>query len=157
MIKLILMNGGETEITFPCREKELYDCLEKIGIPELVPPIVYLKEIISPKEYAGLAGKVQNLDEINYFAGYEENLIPADRVKLQAVVSREKELTPSRLINLCFDLDRYELKQKERSQNGVRHCLGNHFHRLDADHRAPRSFFGRCRTRHRYRADLRLD
>lgn len=112
MIKLILMNGGETEITFPCREKELYDCLEKIGIPELVPPIVYVKEIISPKEYAGLAGKVQNLDEINYFAGYEENLIPADRVKLQAVVSREKELTPSRLINLCFDLDRYELKQK---------------------------------------------
>ena len=112
MIKLILMNGGETEITFPCREKELYDCLEKIGIPELIPPIAYVKEIISPKEYAGLAGKVQNLDEINYFAGYEENLIPADRVKLQAVVSREKELTPSRLINLCFDLDRYELKQK---------------------------------------------
>ena len=112
MIKMILMNGAETEIMLPCREKELYDCLEKIGIPELIPPIVYVKEVISPKEYAGLAGKVQNLDEINYFAGYEENLIPADRVKLQAVVSQEKELTPKRLINLCFDLDRYELKQK---------------------------------------------
>ncbi len=75
------MNGAETEITFPCREKELYNCLEKIGIPELIPPIVYVKEVNSPKEYAGLAGKAQNLDEINYNSGTVcENGYAAERI-----------------------------------------------------------------------------
>lgn len=128
MIKLILMNGAETEITFPCREKELYNCLEKIGIPELIPPIVYVKEVNSPKEYAGLAGKAQNLDEINYFAGYEEELLPDDKIKLKAVVSREKELTSKELINLYFDLDRYELKKNYEpvaaEQKGIRTKYG---------------------------------
>ena len=111
-IKLLSINH-ETIARFPCREKEVSEILQKLGFPEMIPPIVYAQEIIEPKEeYDGLAGKYLNLDEINYFAGYEENLIPDDRTKLKAVISQEKELTPKELINLCYDLDRYELKQK---------------------------------------------
>lgn len=139
MIKLILMNGAETEITFPCREKDLYDWLGKIDIPELIPPIVYVKEVVEPKEYAGLARKAQNLDEINYFAKTEEDFSFYEQEKLKAVVSAEKEITPKRLINLCFNMERYSLHRESEGRNGIKTeygivCVDENIQEIEAYH-----------------------
>lgn len=74
MVNKILLNirNGErkTDIEFPCMEKEMAEALEKIAIPDLNAPKVYVSEVVELTGLSMLESKALNLDEVNYLANY---------------------------------------------------------------------------------------
>lgn len=68
MVNKIILNlrnaGRDTDIEFPCTEKEMSEALEKIAIPELKAPKVYVSEVVEPSGLSMLEGKTLNLDEV---------------------------------------------------------------------------------------------
>lgn len=103
MIKTIIKNEeNAVEISFPCTEKELSETLCKVDLPNMIPAVAYVNEILEPKELFGIAGKYINLDEINYFAKFSENLSEEDQRKLYSIILIEKCKDTKNLINLYF-------------------------------------------------------
>lgn len=129
MVNKIILNlrnaGRDTDIEFPCTEKEMSEALEKIAIPELNAPKVYVSEVVEPLGLSMLEGKTLNLDEVNYLAKLLDSLVQDERDKIYAVANYEGYDTPKELINVYFNPDSYTLVQDLKSieQVGRQHCM----------------------------------
>ena len=119
MVNKIILNlrnaGRDTDIEFPCTEKEMSEALEKIEIPDLNAPKVYVSEVVEPSGLSMLEGKALNLDEVNYLAKLLDSLMQNERDKVYAVASYEGYDTPKELINVYFNPDSYTLVQDLKS------------------------------------------
>ena len=129
MVNKIILNlrnaGRDTDIEFPCTEKEMSEALEKIEIPDLNAPKVYVSEVVEPSGLSMLEGKALNLDEVNYFAKLLDSLVQDERDKIYAVANYEGYDTPKELINVYFNPDSYTLVQDLKSieQVGRQHYM----------------------------------
>ena len=119
MVNKIILNlrnaGRDTDIEFPCTEKEMSEALEKIGIPDLNAPKVYVSEVVEPTGLSMLESKALNLDEVNYLAKLLDSLMQDERDKIYAVANYEGYDTPKELINVYFNPDSYTLVQDLKS------------------------------------------
>lgn len=119
MVNKIILNlrnaGRDTDIEFPCAEKEMSEALEKIAIPELNAPKVFVSEVVEPSGLSMLEGKTLNLDEVNYLAKLLGSLVQDERDKIYAVANYEGYDTPKELINVYFNSDSYTLVQDLKS------------------------------------------
>lgn len=129
MVNKIILNlrnaGRDTDIEFPCTEKEMSEALEKIEIPDLNAPKVYVSEVVEPTGLSMLESKALNLDEVNYLAKLLDSLMQDERDKIYAVANYEGYDTPKELINVYFNPDSYTLVQdlKSLEQVGRKHCM----------------------------------
>lgn len=94
MVNKIILNlrnaGRDTDIEFPCTEKEMSEALEKIAIPDLNAPKVYVSEVVEPSGLSMLEGKTLNLDEVNYLAKLLDSLVQDERDKIYSVANYEE-------------------------------------------------------------------
>ena len=129
MVNKIILNlrnaGRDTDIEFPCTEKEMSEALEKIEIPELNAPKVYVSEVVEPSGLSMLEGKTLNLDEVNYLAKLLDSLVQDERDKIYSVANYEGYDTPKELINVYYNPDSYTLVQDLKSieQVGRQHYM----------------------------------
>mgnify|MGYP007069096464 CR=1 FL=1 len=69
MIKLKIKYGNsQTDLRFPCTEKEMNAALERIHAEDVTPLELYVSEVIFPEELGFLQDRFANLDEVNYIA-----------------------------------------------------------------------------------------
>ena len=69
MIKLKIKYGNsQTDIRFPCTEKEMNAELERIHAEDVTPLELYVSEVVFPEEIDFLQDRFANLDEFNYLA-----------------------------------------------------------------------------------------
>ena len=69
MIKLKIKYGNsQTDIRFPCTEKEMNAALERIHAEDVTPLELYVTEVAFPEELDFLQDRFANLDEANYLA-----------------------------------------------------------------------------------------
>ena len=119
MVNKIILNlrnaGRDTDIEFPCTETEMSEALEKIAIPDLNAPKVFVSEVVEPYGLSMLEGKALNLDEVNYLAKLLDSLAQDERDKVYAVANYEGYDTPKELINVYFNSDSYTLVQDLKS------------------------------------------
>ncbi len=119
MVNKIILNirNGErkTDIDFPCTEKDMAEALEKIAIPDLNAPKVFVSEVVEPSGLSMLESKKLNLDEVNYLAKLLGSLVQDERDKIYAVANYEGYDTPKELINVYFNTDSYTLVQDLKS------------------------------------------
>lgn len=67
MIKLNIKYGNsQTDLRFPCTEKEMNAALERIHAEDVTPLELYVAEVIFPKELDCLQDRFVNLDEVNF-------------------------------------------------------------------------------------------
>ena len=67
MIKLKIKYGNsQTDLRFPCTEKEMNAALERIHAEDVTPLELYVSEVIFPEELGCLQDRFVNLDEVNY-------------------------------------------------------------------------------------------
>ena len=125
-IILNIRNGDrKTDIEFPCTEKEMSEALEKIAIPDLNAPKVFVSEVVEPSGLSMLEGKTLNLDEVNYLAKLLDSLVQDERDKIYSVANYEGYDTPKELINVYYNPDSYTLVQDLKSieQVGRQHYM----------------------------------
>ena len=119
MVNKIILNirNGErkTDIDFLCTEKDMAEALEKIAIPDLNAPKVFVSEVVEPSGLSMLESKKLNLDEVNYLAKLLGSLVQDERDKIYAVANYEGYDTPKELINVYFNTDSYTLVQDLKS------------------------------------------
>ena len=113
MIKVKIHNGEKnTEIAFPCKEKQLTKALYGIGADgKQFAPTMLITDI-QPKELSMLENEAVNLDELNYLAKLMYNLSSYERERFFAAVSYEssdEKLDMKQLINLAINRYRYTL------------------------------------------------
>ena len=69
MIKLKIKYGNsQTDLRFPCTEKEMNAALERIHAEDVTPLELYVSEVIFPEELGCLQDRFVNLDEVNFLA-----------------------------------------------------------------------------------------
>lgn len=67
MIKLKIKYGNsQTDLRFPCTEKEMNAALERIHAEDVTPLELYVSEVVFPKELGCLQDRFVNLDEVNF-------------------------------------------------------------------------------------------
>jgi hypothetical protein len=67
MIKLKIKYGNsQTDLRFPCTEKEMNAALERIHAEDVTPLELYVSEVVFPEELGCLQDRFVNLDEVNY-------------------------------------------------------------------------------------------
>lgn len=67
MIKLKIKYGNsQTDLRFPCTEKEMNAALERIHAKDVTPLELYVSEVVFPDELSCLQDRFVNLDEVNY-------------------------------------------------------------------------------------------
>ena len=91
------------------------EALEKIAIPDLNAPKVFVSEVVEPSGLSMLESKKLNLDEVNYLAKLLGSLVQDERDKIYAVANYEGYDTPKELINVYFNTDSYTLVQDLKS------------------------------------------
>lgn len=129
MVNKIILNlrnaVRDTDIEFPCTEKEMSEALEKIEIPDLNAPKVYVSEVVEPSGLSMLEGKTLNLDEVNYLAKLLDSLVQDERDNVYAVANYEGYDTTKELINVYYNPDSYTLVQDLKSieQVGRQHYI----------------------------------
>ena len=129
MVNKIILNirngDGKTDIEFPCTETEMSEILEKIDIPDLNAPKVFVSEVVEPSGLSMLESKTLNLDEVNYLAKLLDSLMQDERDKVYSVANYEGYDTPKELINVYFNSDSYTLIQDLKSieQVGRQHYM----------------------------------
>ena len=67
MIKLKIKYGNsQTDLRFPCTEKEMNAALERIHAEDVTPLEFYVSEVIFPEELGCLQDRFVDLDEVNF-------------------------------------------------------------------------------------------
>lgn len=102
---------ADTTLSFPATTEQVQAALGEIGIDRLFSSeIVILDYNIGIKGVARALGEYTHIDELNYLASRLEGLDPEDMGKFIAAVEHgEYAGSAEQLINLTYNLDRYEL------------------------------------------------
>ena len=102
---------ADTGLSFPATTGQVQEALRKIGVDGLrYEEIIVLEYSIGVKGVARALGEYTHIDELNYLAGRLEGLDPEDMEKFIAAVKHgEYAGSAEQLINLTYNLDRYEL------------------------------------------------
>ena len=102
---------ADTELSFPTTTGQVQEALRKIGVDGLrYEEIIILEYSIGVKGVARALGEYTHIDELNYLASRLEGLDPEDMGKFIAAVEHgEYAGSAEQLINLTYNLDRYEL------------------------------------------------
>ena len=102
---------ADTGLSFPTTTGQVQEALRKIGVDGLhYEEIIILEYSIGVKGVARALGEYTHIDELNYLASRLEGLDPEDMGKFIAAVEHgEYASSAEQLINLTYNLDRYEL------------------------------------------------
>lgn len=102
---------ADTALSFPATTGQVQEALRKIGVDGLrYEEIIILEYSIGVKGVARALGEYTHIDELNYLASRLEGLDPEDMEKFIAAVEHgEYAGSAEQLINLTYNLDRYEL------------------------------------------------
>ena len=110
MIKLKIKYGNsQTDIRFPCTEKEMNAALERIHAEDVTPLELYVSEVVFPKELGCLQDRFVNLDEVNYLGKRMDSFFGDEEYQFYEAMKAEGFDTLPDLINLSFNLNRYPL------------------------------------------------
>ena len=110
MIKLKIKYGNsQTDLRFPCTEKEMNAALERIHAEDVTPLELYVSEVIFPKELDCLQDRFVNLDEVNFLGKRMDGFFGDEEYQFYEAMKSEGFDTLPDLINLSFNLDRYPL------------------------------------------------
>lgn len=112
MIKLKIKYGNsQTELRFPCTEKEMSAALERIHAEDVVPLELYVSEVVFPDALSCLQDRFVDLDEVNYLAKRMDSFFGDEEYRFYEALKSEGFDTLPDLINLSFNLNRYPLIQ----------------------------------------------
>lgn len=110
MIKLKIKYGNsQTDIRFPCTEKDMNAALERIHAEDVTPLELYVTEVVFPEELDFLQDRFANLDEVNYLAKRMDSFFGDEEYQFYETMKLEGFDTLPDLINLSFNLNRYPL------------------------------------------------
>ena len=110
MIKLKIKYGNsQTDLHFPCTEKEMNAALERIHAEDVTPLEIYVTEVIFPAELNFLQDRLVNLDEVNFLAKRMDGFFGDEEYQFYEAMKSEGFDTLPDLINLSFNLNRYPL------------------------------------------------
>ena len=112
MIKLKIKYGNsQTDLRFPCTEKEMNAALERIHAEDVTPLELYVSEVVFPEELSYLQDRFVNLDEVNYLGKRMDSFFGDEEYQFYEAMKLEGFNTLPDLINLSFNLNRYPLIQ----------------------------------------------
>ena len=112
MIKLKIKYGNsQTDLRFPCTEKEMNAALERIHTEDVTPLELYVSEVVFPEELGCLQDRFVNLDEVNYLGKRMDSFFGDEEYQFYEAMKFEGFDTLPDLINLSFNLNRYPLIQ----------------------------------------------
>lgn len=112
MIKLKIKYGNsQTDLRFPCTEKEMNAALERIHAEDVTPLELYVSEVVFPEELGCLQDRFVNLDEVNYLGKRMDSFFGDEEYQFYEAMKLEGFDTLPDLINLSFNLSRYPLIQ----------------------------------------------
>ncbi len=112
MIKLkIKYENSQTDLRFPCTEKEMNAALERIHAEDITPLELYVSEVTFPKELDCLQDRFVNLDEVNFLGKRMDGFFGDEEYQFYEAMKSEGFDTLPDLINLSFNLNRYPLIQ----------------------------------------------
>ena len=112
MIKLKIKYGNsQTDLRFPCTEKEMNAALERIHAEDVTPLELYVSEVIFPEELVCLQDRFVNLDEVNFLGKRMDSFFGDEEYQFYEAMKLEGFDTLPDLINLSFNLNRYPLIQ----------------------------------------------
>mgnify|MGYP007132754259 FL=1 len=112
MIKLKIKYGNsQTDLRFPCTEKEMSAALERIHAEDVTPLELYVSEVVFPEELGCLQDRFVNLDEVNYLGKRMDSFFGDEEYQFYEAMKLEGFDTLPDLINLSFNLNRYPLIQ----------------------------------------------
>ena len=110
MIKLKIKYGNsQTDLRFPCTEKEMNAALERIHAEDVTPLELYVSEVIFPEELVCLQDRFVNLDEVNFLGKRMDSFFGDEEYQFYEAMKLEGFDTLPDLINLSFNLNRYPL------------------------------------------------
>lgn len=110
MIKLKIKYGNsQTDLHFPCTEKEMNAALERIHAEDVTPLELYVSEVIFPEELGCLQDRFVNLDEVNFLGKRMDSFFGDEEYQFYEAMKLEGFDTLPDLINLSFNLNRYPL------------------------------------------------
>ena len=102
---------NQTDLRFPCTEKEMSAALERIHAEDVTPLELYVSEVIFPEELGCLQDRFVNLDEVNFLAKRMDSFFGDEEYQFYEAMKLEGFDTLPDLINLSFNLNRYPLIQ----------------------------------------------
>ena len=112
MIKLKIKYGNsQTDLRFPCTEKEMNAALERIHAEDVTPLEFYVSEVIFPEELGCLQDRFVDLDEVNFLGKRMDSFFGDEEYQFYEAMKFEGFDTLPDLINLSFNLNRYPLIQ----------------------------------------------
>ena len=112
MIKLRIKYGNsQTNLRFPCTEKEMRAALGRIYAENITPLELYAAEVVFPEELSFLQGRFVDLDEVNFLAKRMDSFFGDEEYRFYEALKSEGFDTVPDLINLSFNLNRYPLIQ----------------------------------------------
>ena len=102
---------ADTALSFPATTEQVQAALRRIGVDGLrCQEIIILEYTIGVKGVARALGEFAHLDELNYLASRLDSLDPEELMKFTAAVEHgEYASSAEDMINLTYNLDRYEL------------------------------------------------
>ena len=104
MIKLKIKYGNsQTDLRFPCTEKEMSAALERIHAEDVTPLELYVSEVIFPDELGCLQDRFVNLDEVNYLGKRMDSFFGDEEYQFYEAMKLEGFDTLPDLINLSFN------------------------------------------------------
>ena len=112
MIKLKIKYGNsQTDLHFPCTEKEMNAALERIHAEDVTPLELYVTGVVFPEELGCLQDRFVNLDEVNFLGKRMDGFFGDEEYQFYEAMKSEGFDTLPDLINLSFNLNRYPLIQ----------------------------------------------
>lgn len=115
MIKLKIKYGNsQTDLRFPCTEKDMNAALERIHAENVTPLELYVSEVVFPEELGCLQDRFVNLDEVNFlgkrmasFFGDEFGTLPKiESAEMMFSASRSRRLQIVPIIQSFAQLDK---------------------------------------------------
>ena len=115
MIKLKIKYGNsQTDLRFPCTEKDMNAALERIRAEDVTPLELYVSEVVFPEELGCLQDRFVNLDEVNFlgkrmasFFGDEFGTLPKiESAEMMFSASRSRRLQIVPIIQSFAQLDK---------------------------------------------------
>lgn len=112
MIKLKIKYGNsQTDLHFPCTEKEMSAALTRIHAENITPLELYAAEVVFPEELSFLQDRFVDLDEVNFLSKRMDSFFGDEEYRFYEALKSEGFDTVPDLINLSFNLNRYPLIQ----------------------------------------------